>query len=557
MSKHTKTMVWILIAVFVGIFISSLVIRGAEMLVSGNRIAPSTASETAIDSSPLSVINIFKKEPEKTVSLLFVGDIIMDRGVKTSVTNNFSGDYGRLFENIPEIQKADIAFANFEGPVATNGKNVGSKWSFRMDPKTLVPFRDAGFDIVSFANNHIGDWTASAFNQSITHFKEHGILYTGAGTTKEEARQPVIIEKNGIKIGFIGFSDVGPVWMKATETTPGILLANDPEFADIVAHAKSQVDILVVSFHWGEEYKPFTKRQTELAHRAIDSGGDMVIGHHPHVIQATEWYKDKLIAYSLGNFIFDQYFSADTMQGLALEITLEKTGIKSISYYLSKLNKQYQPIGFEKIESIPAVTVKNKAAVTTLCSVGNSDEDKTLTLVNQDTSVGDYIPKDLVPMRNRVPTKYDTVCLRKDAADQFEKMINVAQKEGVAIVITSGFRDPVFQKALYDDWLKNRAVPGGEAYVAKPGHSEHQLGTAADVTTPEIYSASTVTAFDTTNAFAWLSKHADEYGFILSYPKGKESVTGYAYEPWHWRYIGVDIATELKDSGETFNEYLE
>jgi poly-gamma-glutamate synthesis protein (capsule biosynthesis protein) len=556
MQKHTTTLVWILVSAFVGIFIASILIRGAESLITQREKTGQIQPQKTLGGSIIdSLLPEIKKDTD--VSLVFVGDIIMDRGVKTSVNNNFGGDFSKLFENTPLLKEADITFANFEGPVATNGKNVGSKWSFRMDPKTLIPFRDAGFDIVSFANNHVGDWTSSAFAQSLEHFTQNGIKYTGAGITKEEARQPIIIEKNNIKIGFIAFSDVGPVWMKATETTPGILLANDPEFSDIIAHAKTQVDILVVSFHWGEEYKPFTKRQADLAHRAVDNGADMVIGHHPHVIQATEWYKDKFIAYSLGNFIFDQYFSTDTMQGLVLEITLEKTGVKSVNYYLSKLNKQYQPIGLEKIESIPAITQSQPAKQTPLCAVGNSDEDKTLALVNQDNSVGEYIPKDLVPMRNRVPTKYDTVCLRKDTADNFEKMINAAQKDGIAIVITSGFRDKAFQKALYDDWIENRATPGAEAMVAKPTYSEHQLGTATDVTTPEIYSTSTATAFETTQAFTWLSKHADEYGFTLSYPKGKESVTGYAYEPWHWRYVGVDVATKLKDDELTFNEYMQ
>lgn len=556
MKKHVYTLVWIVISVIIGVLIASIVIRIAENVLIHRNLEDNTPATNLGTSIINSFVPDIKKDTD--VSLVFVGDIIMDRGVKTSVNNNFGGDFSKLFANTPLLKEADITFANFEGPVATNGKNVGSKWSFRMDPKTLVPFRDAGFDIVSFANNHVGDWTAAAFSQSLTNFAQHEILYTGAGATKEEARQPIIIEKNDIKIGFLGFSDVGPVWMKATETTPGILLANDPEFADIIAHAKTQVDILIVSFHWGEEYKPYTKRQEDLAHRAVDNGADMVIGHHPHVIQATEWYKEKFIAYSLGNFIFDQYFSTDTMQGLVLEITLEKTGVRSINYYLSKLNKQYQPIGFEKIESIPAiVSGKNTSITKPLCSVGNSDEDKTLALVSQDNSVGDYIPKDLVPMRNRVVTKYDSVCLRKDAADFFENMIQAAQKEDIAIVVTSGFRDPSFQKALYDDWLKNNPNSDTEPTVAKPTYSEHQLGTAVDVTTPEIYNTSAASNFDTTQAFAWLAKHAHKYGFTLSYPKGKESVTGYAYEPWHWRYVGVDLAKELRDNNETFSEYLQ
>jgi poly-gamma-glutamate synthesis protein (capsule biosynthesis protein) len=205
--------------------------------------------------------------------------------------------------------------------------------------------KNAGLDIVSFANNHVGDWGRTAFDDTRRRLDGAGILYTGSGDNKADAEQPTIIEKDGIKIGFLGFTDVGPEWLAATENQSGVLLANDPDIANIIKNASMQVDVLITSFHWGIEYSEHNARQTALAHTAIDNGAKLVIGHHPHVIEATENYKDGLIAYSLGNFIFDQYFSAETMKGMILKVTLDTQtkSIKNSEKYIVKLNSAFQP----------------------------------------------------------------------------------------------------------------------------------------------------------------------------------------------------------------------
>jgi poly-gamma-glutamate synthesis protein (capsule biosynthesis protein) len=147
-----------------------------------------------------------------------------------------------------------------------------------------------------------------------------------------------------MKIGFLGFSDVGPIWMKATETQAGLLLASNPRFDEIVKNASEKVDYLIVSFHWGDEYKTVhNARQEYLAHKAVDAGAKIVIGHHPHVAQDVEVYKDGYIAYSLGNFVFDQAFSAETMQGLMLQIKLGRDGTMTAQKNIVKLNSVFQP----------------------------------------------------------------------------------------------------------------------------------------------------------------------------------------------------------------------
>ena len=285
------------------------------------------------------------KQLSQETRLAFVGDMMLDRSVRTSVVKNFGGDYNQLFTNLTELKGADILFANLEGDVSDIGNNVGSKYSFRMDPAILPAISNAGFDIVSFANNHVGDWNWAAFKDTLKRLSDIGILQTGAGDTKAGAETPTIIEKNGVRFGFIGFSDVGPDWIRATDTNPGILLASDPHLADIIKRAKEKSDVLIASFHWGTEYnKLHNSRQESLAHIAIDNGADMVIGHHPHVIEDIEIYKDKPIVYSLGNFIFDQNFSPETRKGLMLSVSIEEGKVVSHEEMPISFGPQFVPI---------------------------------------------------------------------------------------------------------------------------------------------------------------------------------------------------------------------
>ncbi|MFH1608597.1 MAG: CapA family protein [Patescibacteria group bacterium] len=288
--------------------------------------------------------NILAEKDPDFVKLVFAGDIMLDRGVKNSVMKNFNGDYSLLFKNLDIIEKADIAFANLEGSASDKGVDRKNLYSFRMDPSVIPALKGAGFSILSVANNHIGDWGKEAFIDTLGRLKENEILYTGGGLNSIAAENPTIIEKYGIKIGYLAFTDTGPDWMKATETQSGVLLVSNPRFTEIVKNAATKVDYLIITFHFGDEYKKVhNSRQEYLAHSAIDNGAKIVIGQHPHVVQDTEVYKDGFIAYSLGNFIFDQHFSEDTMQGMLLEMKLNKDGSMFITKNTLKLSKSYQP----------------------------------------------------------------------------------------------------------------------------------------------------------------------------------------------------------------------
>jgi D-alanyl-D-alanine carboxypeptidase len=128
-------------------------------------------------------------------------------------------------------------------------------------------------------------------------------------------------------------------------------------------------------------------------------------------------------------------------------------------------------------------------------------------------------------------------------------MQKAAAKEGLNIYISSGYRSYNRQVTLYNNYVKSDGVALADTYSSRPGHSEHQTGLCFDLNTID-------DSFGNTAESAWLEKHAQEYGFIIRFPKGKESYTGYQYEPWHLRYVGVELATKIYESGLSLEEYL-
>ena len=281
-------------------------------------------------------------KPELTFG--FVGDIMLDRDVRTSVNKNFSGDYSRLFSNTKFLGQPDITFANLEGPASDQGNDKHNLYSFRMDPSVIPVIKNAGIDVVSFANNHVLDWGRPAFEDTLKRLNDSGVLACGAGLNRAEASKPAIINQNGYKIGFVCFSDVGPYDFSAGTSTSGILQASDKDFDDIIKNAKSQVDELIVSFHSGIEYQPIhNARQETIFKRAVDDGADLVVGAHPHVAEDIQTYKGVTMMYSLGNFIFDQPFSKETMQGLFVTATLKDKEFTNITPHTIVLNNHYAP----------------------------------------------------------------------------------------------------------------------------------------------------------------------------------------------------------------------
>ncbi len=280
----------------------------------------------------------------RPVTLGFVGDIMLDRGIKASVIRNFGGDYNKMFTKSDFLKVPDITFANLEGPVSNKGTDQHNLYSFRMDPSIIPAIKNAGIDVVSFANNHVGDYGREAFEDSLTRLHNAGILTCGAGMNRTEAETPAIVSQNNFSVGYLCFSDVGPDTMAVSNTQSGILLTSDPDFDSIIQKASQKVSALIVSFHFGIEYQTtHTVRQEDLANRAINDGAAMIVGAHPHVPEDIGSLNGAPIFYSLGNFIFDQPFSKETMGGLFITAKIQNKTVSDIISHTIELNKNFVP----------------------------------------------------------------------------------------------------------------------------------------------------------------------------------------------------------------------
>jgi poly-gamma-glutamate synthesis protein (capsule biosynthesis protein) len=285
-----------------------------------------------------------EEEKEKFIQIAFVGDMMLDRGVAYQVNKNGEGDFDFVFKNISDsLKKYDLVFGNLEGPVSDKGKDEGGIYSFRMSPDIVPILKENKFDALTIANNHINNWGIEAIIDTIERCRKNNILVTGAGLNTEDAYSPKVLEMGNTKIAFLSYSEFGKYY-EAQEDSPGVAMISEEALKIGIEKAMQESDIVIVNFHFGEEYQlEENSYQHKYAHMAIDLGANLVIGHHPHVVQPIEKYRNSYIAYSLGNFIFDQYFSEETMQGGLLEVDIENKTIKNVNLKKVKINNHFQP----------------------------------------------------------------------------------------------------------------------------------------------------------------------------------------------------------------------
>jgi len=301
-----------------------------------------------IENKPNRTIETPQIVEDKSITLILVGDIMLDRGVKYMVEKYGNGDFRFPFFEIADYLKmADIVFGNLEGPISDKGEKVGSIYSFRNNPKSIEGLTFAGFDIISLANNHAFDYGRKALEDTFLRLKNASINYVGTGINEKEAYSPIIKDINGTKIAFLAYTNLGPESWKAGEKNSGIAWISENNFEKInedIKLAKQNSDILIVSLHSGEEYqKEPTKFQIEFSKMAIEAGADIIIGHHPHVVQPNEKYGNGYIFYSLGNFVFDQGFSKETMEEEIVKVAIEDKKIKEVFPISIKINEYFQP----------------------------------------------------------------------------------------------------------------------------------------------------------------------------------------------------------------------
>jgi poly-gamma-glutamate synthesis protein (capsule biosynthesis protein) len=240
------------------------------------------------------------------VVLIGTGDTMLGSWATEVISDS---GIGYPFENIRSfLSDSDVFFTNLEAPFGTGGQPFDKKYTYRVSPKMVGVLNNGQINIVSLANNHTMDYGFECLDETRKLLQANNIQFVGAGKNLDEARQPALIEKNGIKIGFLAYSLTFPEEFWATDTTAGTCFPWEEFVFDDVKTLKERCDMVVVSCHWGEELRETPKPyQVKLAHRLIDNGADLILGHHPHVVQGIENYRNKWIFYSLGNFIFGSY----------------------------------------------------------------------------------------------------------------------------------------------------------------------------------------------------------------------------------------------------------
>lgn len=214
------------------------------------------------------------------------------------------------FKDITGIfHQSDLVVGNLECALIGKGDAIPGKCTLRGSPQWASVMRTAGINLVSLANNHVMDYGTQGLLTTIGALSQTGIRHVGAGMNRREACAPLFLEVRGKRIAFFARSSVivsAPTY--ANENEPGIAFLDLEEASAAIRSHRSEADLLILLLHWGiEEYAYPSPTQRQLARQLVDAGVDVILGHHPHVLQGFEYYNSAFIAYSLGNFVFNEF----------------------------------------------------------------------------------------------------------------------------------------------------------------------------------------------------------------------------------------------------------
>lgn len=245
---------------------------------------------------------------EHEVQLSFVGDVMLGRYVASFGEKE---SYAELFRDSKTLwDNSALVFANLENAVIRQGESydeADKNLKLSASQEALQMAAEAGIDAVSLANDHVGDYGREGVRHTIEALQEYGMEYAGAGAEREEAGTYRLLEADGLTVGFVACTQVAPDHFAATKDGYGVCPTSYTNLYENVFAASTNSDFVVVYVHWGNEYDlTVTETQRRIAYRLIDSGADIVIGSHPNILQEVEQYKNGIVFYSLGNFIFDQ-----------------------------------------------------------------------------------------------------------------------------------------------------------------------------------------------------------------------------------------------------------
>ena len=318
----------------------------ALALAPASKVGPSVRALTVAGVDPFSTPDRYAlrtagpRPAGQVIDLTVGGDVMLGRRVATAAAR--SGDVSRPLRAVgPRLSAADLTVVNLESTLSRAGRPQQGGDSFAAPPGVLTGLRDVGVDVLSLANNHTGDFDDQALLDTVRRVRASGIQPVGAGSNLSEASRPVVVTRDGVRFGFLAFNAIGET-PRATATTPGAFSLRMPprtgplNQADLAALTRqikalrAAADVVVVLPHWGQQYthRPVPAQRT-VATALTRAGADLVIGGHPHWVQAVEYLPNKLIAHSLGNLVFDMDFSQQTQEGVLLELTYWGKALKA------------------------------------------------------------------------------------------------------------------------------------------------------------------------------------------------------------------------------------
>ena len=276
---------------------------------------------------------------EKESTLVVVGDMEIDRA---EPRNTF-------LEVASYLKAADLRFGGLEASMSRLGAPASGKIVMRHDPEMVQGYIEGGFDVLAFASNHCMDYGVEPFVETMELLERNGIAYSGAGRNIQEARTPAVIERGGVRYGFLSYvlelllgwgagpakPGVAPIRQDALYGPPYV---NEEDLEAMIAdveRARPRVDFLLASFHWGaSQSRTLTLSQQAAAHAAIEAGVDVVVGHHPHIVQGVEVYRGRPVFYALGNFVLDHdhpMFLPTARESICLKLTLRGGALSRVA----------------------------------------------------------------------------------------------------------------------------------------------------------------------------------------------------------------------------------
>ena len=281
-----------------------------------------------------------------------VGDVMLGRRVGRRHADDPSTPLQPLSRR---LAAADLTVGNFESTLSTDGSPTQGGDSFAASRRVLPGLRAAGFDLFSLANNHVGDYGERALRQTLDRFADGKIATVGAGRNAEQARRPVILERSGVRVGFLATDSIGET-PAATSSRPGTNRLDMPPrtgpldrddlrriTSDISALAR-RVDTVIVLTHWGTQYTHLPEPSQRTAARAFaKAGADLIIGGHPHWVQGWETAGEAIVVHSLGNFVFDMDFQTKTREGIFLEVVLWDGKVKAVEAVPYVIDADFTP----------------------------------------------------------------------------------------------------------------------------------------------------------------------------------------------------------------------